>query len=132
MPRNVRILAIDDEEIILKSIRKALDINGDVQYTVTTATTALEGLQLVRGNTYDLIFVDLALSGMNGVEFLRRIKRTNPSISVIVMSGYSYERILLNEAADNADGLLSKPFTTGEIKSLISHILKAESKEHRT
>lgn len=125
MPRTVRLLAIDGEEIILKSIMKALEGSGDMEYAVTTASTAVEGLKVARSNVFDLILIDLALPGMNGVEVLRRIKNTYPLVPVILMSGYSSERALLNDAADSADGLLSKPFTSGEIKSQISHILRA-------
>ncbi len=123
MKRTAKILAIDGEDIVLKSISKALRSDGDTEYSVTTANTALEGLKLVRSNMFDLILLDLALPGMNGIEALRRIKSSYPLVSVVVMSGYSYERTFLNEAANNADGLLSKPFTTEEIKCLVSHIL---------
>jgi len=123
MPRTIRILAIDEEEIILKSISKALKGNGDTIYTVTTATSPLEGLRLVRSDLFDLIFVDLALSGMDGIELSRRMKNIHTAIPVVIMSGYSFETTPLNEVSRNADGLLPKPFTTVEIKSVISHIL---------
>lgn len=123
MPRSVRILVIDAEEIILKSIAKALRNTEDCEYTVTTAGTAIDGLKLVRGNTFDLIFVDLALPGMNGTEVLRRIRNTSPSVSVVAMSGYSYERTFVDGTANDVSGFLSKPFTTGEIRSLVSRIL---------
>lgn len=123
MPRTARILVIDGEEIILKAIAKALRTTEDVEYNVTTAGTAIDGLKLVRGNTFDLIFVDLALPGMDGAEVLRRIKNTSPSVSVVAMSGYSYERTFVDGAANDVSGFLSKPFTTEEIRSLVSRIL---------
>ena len=63
MQKTIKILAIDKEEIILKSIRKALKGNADTDYFVTTCTTALEGLKLIRSNTYDIVFIDLVLPG---------------------------------------------------------------------
>lgn len=125
MPLTIRILVIDGEEIILKSITKALRNTEDAVYSVMTANTAIDGLRLIRGNTFDLIFVDLALPGMNGAEVLRRIKNTSPAVPVIAMSGYSYERAFLDGAADDVSGFLSKPFTSAEIRSMVSRILTA-------
>lgn len=123
MQRTARILVIDAEEIILKSVAKSLQNTDDVRYTVTTATTAVDGLRLIRGSTFDLILVDLALPGMNGTEVLRRIKNTFPAIPVVAMSGYSYERTFVDGATSDVSGFLAKPFTTSEIRSLLSRIL---------
>ena len=124
MPGTIRVLVIDGEEIILKSISRALISEGNVDYTVITANTALEGLKLVRNEIFHVIFVDFALPGMNSLELLRRIKNTSPSASVILMSGFSSKTAFPNEVSDTADGFLSKPFTTGEITSLVSSILQ--------
>lgn len=131
MPRTVRILAIDGEDIVLKSITKALKSDENIEYVVTIANTAMEGLRLVRSNTFDVIFLDLSLPGMNSDEVLRRIKNTLPSVSVVVMSGHLSERTLPNEASSNADGILAKPFTTDEIRSLVSRILMGKESRQR-
>lgn len=133
MQRTVKILAIDDEEIILKSIKKALISDASVDYIITTCGTALEGLKLIRSDTFDLVIIDVILPGMNGIEVLRRIKNMSPEVPVIVMSGFSAVRIKpelngddshKNEILNKAAGFLLKPFTTEEIKSLVSSILK--------
>ncbi len=127
MPRTIRVLVIDGEEIILKSMSRALRSEGDVDYMVATANTALKGLRQVRSSIFDIVFVDYALPGMNSREVVRRIRNTSPSASVVLMSGFSSATAFPNEAAGNADGFLSKPFTTGEITSLISRILTQRS-----
>lgn len=123
MPKTIRILVIDGEEIILKSVSRALRSEGDVEYAVSTANTALEGLKQVRNSIFQIVFVDFALPGMNSLEVLRRIRNTLPSVSVVLMSGFSSATAFPNKVSDNADGFLSKPFTTGEITSLVSRIL---------
>ena len=127
----IKILVIDKEEIILKSIRRALKNNDNVEYIITTCNTALEGLKIIRSDMFDLVFLDLVLPGINGNELLRRIKNTYPEIRVIVMCGYSYagtyqfpKNISASEASDNADGFLLKPFTIEEIKTIISSTIK--------
>jgi DNA-binding NtrC family response regulator len=131
MLKTIKILA-DREEIILKSIRKALKSDSKINYMVSTCNTALDGLKLIRSDTFELVFLDLVLPGMNGIEVLRRIKNIYPDIPVIVMSGFSSSSIHFNssgqgnyssETLNSAAGFLLKPFTIDEIKSLISSIL---------
>jgi CheY-like chemotaxis protein len=132
MSRKVKILAIDREEIILRSIRKALAGNSDLQYDVTTCNTAVESLKITRADTFDLVLIDLVLPGMNGIEVIRRIKNINPSLSVIIMTGFSSTNInadtkleenSLSEILKNASGILFKPFTTQEIQNMISSVM---------
>ena len=132
MSRKVKILAIDREEIILKSIRKALAGTNELKYDITTCNTAIESLKIIRANIFDLVFIDLVLPGMNGVEVIRRIKNINPSLSVIIMTGFSTNKINsdadseenpLSEILKNATGILFKPFTTQEIQNMISKVI---------
>ena len=140
MKQKLKILAIDSEEIILKSIRKALKSNPDFDYIISTCNTALDGLKLIRSDTFDLVFIDLVMPGMNGNEVLRRIKNIYPAVSAIFMSGFSFagnyhstngKGNSINETLNNAEGFLLKPFTLEEIRSLVSRVLnnKAESKK---
>jgi DNA-binding NtrC family response regulator len=123
MSTTIRILVIDGEKIILESVTKALKSSGDTLFVVTTADAAVEGLRLVRNNVYDVVFVDAALAGMNSTEVLRRIKSTSPTTHVIFMSGYMHGMLVPDELSGDVDGLLSKPFTSDEIRSLVSRIL---------
>ena len=79
-----------------------------------------------------MVFIDLILPGMNGIEVLRRIKNIYPSVSVIIMSGFSSIGISFSSKEklnssdtplDNSAGFLLKPFTTEELKSLIENVL---------
>lgn len=119
----VKILAIDEQEIILSSIARALRSAGDVRYSVATAQNAMDGLRLIRSDTYDLVFVDASLPGMSTLETLRRIRSTSQKSSLILMSGYISGTSIPGEASGYVDAILSKPFTTEEITSLVSRIL---------
>jgi len=132
MQKVIKILAIDKEEIILRSIKKALEGDTNFDFVITTCNTALEGLKLIRSDTFDIVFVDLVLPGMNGIEVLRRIKNIYPAVSVIIMSGFASVAInpdsngksdSSNKSINYAAGFLTKPFTTEEIRSLILKII---------
>jgi DNA-binding NtrC family response regulator len=133
MKKSIKILSIDGEEIILKSIGKALKSDSDIEYILTTCKTAVDGLKLIRNNPFDLVLIDLVLPGMDGFEVLRRIKNIDASIPVIIMTGFSpinihSESTQTNETRDeaikSAAGFLLKPFTTQEILSLIHRVVK--------
>lgn len=132
MQRLIKVLAIDGEEIILKSVRKALTNNDDFNFIITTCSTAVDGLKIIRSKTFDLVFIDLVLPGMNGFELLRRIKNIYPSVPVIILSGFSSVRIqsgsngsdsFLDENLNGFEGFLLKPFTTEEITALVTRII---------
>jgi len=127
MQKQIKILAIDSEEIILKSIRKAFDSDEKSEYIITTCDTAMEGLKLIRNDIYDLVLLDLAMPGINGIEILKRIKKLNQDIPIIILSGYSSKSSYSNVISSGAKNVLLKPFTTTELKSIVSGIFKIEN-----
>ncbi len=74
-----RILVIDDEEVVRMSFTLALE---DAGFRVDTAESGEKGLQMKKDAEYDLIFLDLKMPGMNGVETLRQIRKNvkNPHL----------------------------------------------------
>ncbi len=135
MESEVKILAIDSEDVILKSIVKALKNDNKNKYVVKTCNTAMEGLKLIRNDIFDLVFLDIVLPGMNGNEALRRIKNVYPEIPVVIMSGFantkfhsgkSEKEILKEERSNNIAGFLLKPFTINEILSMMHRILNLD------
>ena len=131
MLQTKKILAIDKEEIILKSIKKALKGNKIFDFNIFTCSTALDGLKLIRGDTFDLVFIDLVLPGMTGAELIRRIKNIYPKMPVIVMSGFSSGNSNIKRSTENLDaaGFLVKPFTTEEIRSLVNKTIENNKKK---
>ena len=81
-----RILAVDDEELILNSFRKILVLAG---YNIDTVEKGSEALGLIRKNDYDFVFTDLKMPGMDGVEVTKAVKHLRPDIDVIVITGFA-------------------------------------------
>ena len=132
MNKKIKMLVIDSEEIILKSIRRALRSDSSFEFIISTSNSSLDGLKLIREDTFDLVLIDLTLPGMNGIEIFRRIKNIYPEIPVIIMSGFSFtgihfnlgmDEITVNETLSKAAGILLKPFTTGEIIALVKSVV---------
>ncbi len=79
-----RILVIDDHRAVVDILAVCL---GEEGHTVLSAWTSDEGLKLVTLFQPDLVFLDIALPGMNGIEVLKRIRSINPSTKVVMLTG---------------------------------------------
>ncbi|MDR5695169.1 MAG: response regulator [Armatimonadota bacterium] len=113
MERTARILIIDDEEIVLDSCSQIL---RDAGYIVATATDGMQGLQLVEEFRPDLVYVDLKMPGMSGMEVLERIHAADPTIVLIVITGYATLASAVEAMQRGAYDFVPKPFTPEEFR----------------
>ncbi|MCP4150435.1 MAG: response regulator, partial [bacterium] len=81
-----KILIIDDEEIVLDSCTA---IFADSNYQVATAMNGSLGFRLAREYQPDLVFVDLKMPGISGLEVLEKIQALDPTIVTVVITGYA-------------------------------------------
>jgi len=79
-----RVLLVDDEEDFLKTLAERLQTRG---LKVSTATSGDNALASIEGQEYDLIVLDLAMPGIDGLETLKRIKAKQPEAEIIMLSG---------------------------------------------
>ena len=85
----IKILILDKEEIIFKSVKKALINNELFEYDLKYSTNAFDGLKYIRSSKFDIVMIDLVLPGMNAMEAMRRIKNIDPAIPIVIMSGFT-------------------------------------------
>lgn len=107
------ILVIDDEEVVLDS---CLQILGGRGYRVATATNGESGLRLVHDQHPDLVYVDLKMPGIPGLEVLEQIQETDPTIVTIVITGYATVDSAVEAMKTGAYDFLPKPFTPDEFR----------------
>ncbi len=101
------ILVVDDDDIVLKTVGKALKING---YEVDLADSGFKAVDMANSKHYDTILCDLSMPKMDGIEAMRRVKyNTNK----LYMTGYSKKYI------DSGIEFLSKPFGVNELINFI-------------
>ena len=77
MVAQVKVLVVDDEEIVLKSMRRILKKDDEHEFLVDTASSAADGLALVKGKKYDVIITDLMMPKMDGMQFIDGIRRSD-------------------------------------------------------
>ncbi len=119
-----RILVIDDEETIRKLFVEALK---DTPYEVDTASSGEQGIGLEQKTRYDLVFLDLKMPGLNGVETLRRLWELDPGVSVYITTAFHKEFLdQLGSAAEDGISfeILHKPFGADEINLLVRSVLE--------
>lgn len=115
-----RILAVDDEEIILDSFRKILVLAG---YSIDTVETGPEALGLIRRNDYDFVFTDLKMPGMDGVEVTKAVKHLRPDVDVVVITGYASIETAVETVKFGATDYVEKPFTEDELLKFVKTAL---------
>jgi two-component system, sensor histidine kinase and response regulator len=108
-----KILIIDDEEVILDSCTRILK-NG--AYKISTAMNGTLGLNLVKEFQPDLVFVDLKMPGISGIEVIEKIRDTDPNIVVIVITGFATVSSAVEAMKNGAYDFLPKPFTPDEFR----------------
>ena len=105
-------LIIDDEELTLHTISRGLRQEG---FEVFTALSGEDGLTLFHDEKPDIVLLDIVLTGIDGVEVLRQIKRSNPTAIVIVMSAYHLVERAVESMKLGAFDYLVKPFALDDM-----------------
>lgn len=115
-----KILAVDDEEIVLASFRKILVLAG---YSIDTVETGPEALGLIQKHDYDFVFTDLKMPDMDGIEVTKAVKHLRPDIDVIVITGYATIESAVETMKYGAMDYVQKPFTEDELVAFVNKAL---------
>lgn len=123
---NTRILVIDDDEAVRKSFLLALE---DTAHQVETVESGEKGIEKVKDTRYDLVFLDLKMPGLNGVQTLRKLRQLDTIVPVYIVTAFHKEFFkdlkLLSEEGIAFD-LLRKPIGSDEIVQLTESMLRKE------
>lgn len=124
----LKVLIVDDEEIIREILNDFFDYLG---HTATAVDNGLEGLKAIETSDYDVAFVDIRMPGIDGIEFLQRLKKINTAkqIPVFIMTGHGDDATRDEAMAAGASGFLCKPFGITEIQSITNPIIESKRKE---
>jgi CheY-like chemotaxis protein/glycine cleavage system H lipoate-binding protein len=115
-----RILAVDDEGIVLDSFRRILVLEG---YNVDTVENGPEALNLVQRHDYDFVFTDLKMPIMDGVEVVKAVKHLRPDVDVVVITGYATIETAVETMKHGASEYVQKPFTAEELSEFVNRLL---------
>ncbi len=119
----LKLIIVDDEELILKSLKKYFDKRG--KFETIVFTNPLEALEFIKKDKVHIALVDIQMPEMNGIDMLREIKATDPLVQVIIMTAYSSLNRILMAFELGANDYIIKPFKSLEcVEEIIEHTIK--------
>jgi CheY-like chemotaxis protein len=123
----LQVLVIDDDAVVGRSFDRVLSEKG---YEVSTALSGEEALETINETNFDVVFTDIKMPGMDGLEVTERIKARCPWTPVVVITGYGTEDNEAKASVLGASGFVRKPLTPEMIESItlkaVSDAVKAE------
>ena len=111
-----RILVVDDEERICHAVKKALERTG---YVVETSLDANQALAKLNANSFDMVICDIQMPGMDGITLLDRIKEHDPTMLVLMITGFASIESAVESLKRGAVEYIPKPFTPSHIRLLV-------------
>ena len=115
------ILVVDDEQMMAKTVADILRVKG---YKAETAFSGLEAIEKVGRRSFDAVFMDIKMSGINGVEAFVKIKSVVPELPVVLMTAYSDDKLVYQAREQDALGILIKPLDFSVVLSFLSALEK--------
>ena len=109
-----RVLVIDDDEGVRQFIVDSLEGSG---YAVVASSNGADGLKSLRETDPDLVIVDYAMPGMNGVEVVTEVRRSQPSLPIILATGYADMAAV--DAVMDPERVLRKPFRVDDLNAAV-------------
>ncbi len=123
-----KILVIDDDESVRKSLATVLEEKG---YAVDTAENGKEAVEKSRANFYNLALIDIRLPDMEGTKLLTEITETTPKMVKIIITGYPSLENAVEAVNKGADGYVIKPFNIENLLDTIKEHLKKQQEAMR-
>lgn len=123
-----RILVIDDEPGIRKSFVLAFE---DTPYEVKTAESGEKGIAMAKKSKYDLVFLDLKMPGINGVETLRELRKMDRDVPIYIITAFHQEFLdqLKSAKKDQLDfELLQKPVDSEKLVAIVRAIFEGSAR----
>jgi len=112
----IKVLIVDDEERFRTTLAKLLTAQG---MTVSTAGSGAEGLETLRREPHDIVLLDVKMPGMSGQETLPEMKRIDPDLEVIILTGHASVDIAAEMMAHGGSDYLLKPYPMDELLGII-------------
>ena len=125
MEKKIRILLVDDEQDFLEPVSLWLESKG---YSVTLAYNGKQTIQIVKSDTPDIVFLDIKMPVMDGIETLARIREFNKEIPVVMVTAYGDEKSITNARQLGISGFFPKKESLEELKNMIKTTLRTHKK----
>ncbi|MEJ2236176.1 MAG: response regulator [Syntrophobacterales bacterium] len=120
--RKTQVLILDDEPIVWKRLKPALEKVG---YEVEAFSQSSNAMRRVQEKEFDIVVTDLKMEGIDGMAFMTEVKKRSPRTEVIVITGFATMETAKESFQKGVFDFLAKPFKRGELLEIVK---KAEAK----
>lgn len=124
MNQSRNVLVVDDDVVIGNSIKRVLGKEG---YQVRETQSGLEALEELSHQHYDMVFADIRMPGMDGLEMTSRLKKSYPRLPVLIITGYGTEASEKKANDLGVAGFLRKPLSPEMIIEHAERVLRERS-----
>ncbi len=115
-----KILIVDDERSIRNTLKDILEVES---YQVDVVESGIEALELIKENNYDVVFSDIKMPQMDGVELLQKIKVNNPETPIIMISGHGTIETAVDCIKKGAYDFIEKPIDLNRLLIVVRNAL---------
>ena len=114
-------LVIDDEQTMREVVGEMLKVCG---FSILTAEDGLEGVEVLQTNrqTVSLVLLDMTMPRMDGLTCFYKLRKVNPDVKIVVVSGYSKKSVMGRFGEQKADAFLQKPFSLDELCQAVKDV----------
>ena len=121
MTEKLRIMVVDDENIVGKRLKPALEKTGDIVETFEDPQKALERFD---EQPFDIVVTDVRMDEIDGIEVLERILAKSDKTKVIIVTGYATVEVAREAMTKGAFDFIAKPFKPNDLRSIINRAVK--------
>jgi DNA-binding NtrC family response regulator len=119
----MKILVVDDEDIVLESCQAVFELEGFEAVAVPSADKALEAM---KNEAFALLLIDVKMPQKNGMYLMEKIKEQWPDIPIVVMSGYYTAETMKEAIKMGAATFIAKPFEPDELLKTVRRVISKE------
>ena len=127
MKTEKKILIVDDASFMRFMLKRAIDKAGD--YRILEAADGETAVELCREQKPDLVFLDISMPGMNGIEALKQLKQIDGRLPVFMCSAIGQEKKIVEAMESGAADFIVKPFKDEQIIEAVCHVFPVGKEE---
>ena len=116
------VLIVDDQEDLRYALSKVVQRQG---YSVTTAASGQDAMEILQSTVIDLIFLDIGLPDVNGIDLIPTIKETSEELDIVILTGLNDAKTAVDALRAGAIDYIVKPFELLEFTSILNRVLQA-------
>lgn len=122
MARQFKVIVADDEKLIANNIARRIEESSGAFRVISRAGTGTEALEQVRELLPDVLFSDIKMPEMDGIELISRLRKEHPGVCCVIVSGYSDFEYMKAAIQNSAVDYLLKPVNTEELRRLLQRL----------